>query len=122
MARTTGSNNSTNARLDSLDLKIDRMGSKMDSRINSLDMKVEKRIDDLDTKINGRLDSLVERMDVIILLLLYPKADLSALESRLQLGPKGQWASCQQRSEECVYTFNKRKDKKKVYKGPKLYE
>ena len=29
-------------------------------------------------------------------------------------------ASCQQRSEKCVYTFNKKKDKKKVYKGPKL--
>ena len=56
----------------------------------------------------------------MLLLLLYPKADLSALESRLPLGPKGQWASCQQRSEECVYTFDKRKDKKKVYKGPKL--
>ena len=58
---------------------------------------------------------------LLLLLLLYPKADLSALDSRLPLGPKGQWASCQQRSEECVYTFNKRKDKKKVYKGPKLY-
>jgi hypothetical protein len=49
---------------------------------------------------------------LLLLLLFYPKADL---------GPKGQWASCRQRSEECVYTFNKRKDKKKVYKGPKLF-
>ena len=33
---------------------------------------------------------------LLLLLLLFPKADLSALESRLPLGPKGQWASCQQ--------------------------
>ncbi|KAN0068103.1 hypothetical protein V8E54_013673 [Elaphomyces granulatus] len=30
-------------------------------------------------------------------------------DGRLPLGPKGQWASCQQRSEECVYTLTKGK-------------
>ena len=56
------------------------------------------------------------------LLLLYPNADLSALDGRLPLGPKGQWASCQQRSEECVYTLKERQEEglqrpKAIYNG-----
>ena len=65
-------------------------------------------------------------MLLLLLLLLYPKADLSALDGRLPLGPKGQWASCQQRSEECVYTINKRERQEEglqrpetIYKGCK---
>jgi len=48
----------------------------------------------------------------LLLLLLFPNADLSALDGRLPLGPKGQWASCQQRSEECVYTLTKGKTRR----------
>jgi hypothetical protein len=53
--------------------------------------------------------------DVNLLLLLFRNAGLSALVGRLPLGPKGQWASCHQRNEECIYILTKltkRKDTK----------
>ena len=57
---------SQNARLDTMDLKIDGLDKKFDAKIDGLDKKFDAKIDGLDKKFDAKIDEVVGEVNTRI--------------------------------------------------------